>query len=383
MQVRWWLLIALMWSPQGCHEPKAAAPGEVRPRDVEVVQVVARDLPVEFEAVGRTESSQRVEIRARVAGFLDQIVYDEGAFVESGDVLFRIDAAPFESKLRAARAELAQQQARLENAEALLARIKPLAEAQAVAEKELDDAQGRVREAAAAVEAASAHVFDAELNLGYATIHSPVRGMTGEARERDGAYISGTSGPLTYVARIDPMWVEFSVTETQILRAMRNEEERAIEYPKEGRFVVEVELADGSRHPHTGHISFTDATVSTSTGTLLVRAEIPNPDRELLPGQYVRVYLQGARRPGATLIPQRAVRESPKGPYVWVIDRDGHAERRPVTLGPWYADAWVIESGVGEGDRVVVNGTVGLQPGIPLSVARIVDPAAVNEGETR
>lgn len=372
------LFTALVLStPTACERKVAATPAPPPPRSVEIMQIVPGDLPIEFEFVGRTESSHRVEIRSRVSGFLDEIVYTEGEFVEEGDVLFRIDPAPFESRLRAANAELAQQRSRLEIAEALLARIEPLAAMDAIAAKELDDARGKVREAAAAVEAASARVFDAELNLGYTTITAPVRGLTGSASQREGAYLTATTGALTYVARVNPIWVEFSVTETQLLRSLRSKEAGTIRYPDRSEFRVVIELADGTRHPESGRISFADASVSSRTGSVLVRAEIPNTAERIHPGQYVRLYLHGAVRPSAIAVMQRAVLEGPKGPYVWVVDRDGKAEQRPITLGPWHGDMWIVESGLRQGDRVVVNGTVGLQPGVPLMISRIVDTGGV------
>jgi membrane fusion protein (multidrug efflux system) len=364
----------------GCSEPPAPTAAAPAARGVDIVQVEPGDLPVSFEFVGRTASSQRVEIRARVAGYLDEIVYTEGDPVAEGDVLFRIDPAPFEARLRAANAELAQQQARLANARTLLARIRPLAEADAVALKELDDAEGRVNEAAAAVEGASARVFEAELNLGYTTITAPVGGLTGASDQREGAYIGGLSAPLTYVARIDPIWVEFSVSETQILRAARSRADGVVAYPADGNFDVAIVLADGSEHGETGRVTFADATISERTGTFLIRAEIPNPNRTIRPGQYVRVVLRGARRPGAISVPKRAVNEGPRGAYVWVVDRGGMAEQRPVVTGPWVGDSWVIEQGLNDGDRVVVDGGMGLQPGIPLSILSIVRDDVAVEG---
>ncbi len=356
----------------GCDRGAPRPAPEPPPREVEIVQVLPRDLRVDFSFVGRTESSQRVEIRARVAAYLDEISFEEGGFVEEGELLFRLDPAPFESRLRGAQAALAQQQARLDNARALLARIEPLAAAEAVAAKELDDARGRVNEAAAAVEGASAGVFDAELNLEYTEIRSPVGGLTGAATQREGAYISLATPALTYVARIDPMWVEFSVTETQVLRAARQGTDGSVAYPPRGEFLVSVELSDGRVHPETGRISFTDATVSAQTGAVQVRAEIPNSARTLRPGQFVRVTLRGAYRPGAITVPRRAVAEGPPGPYVWVVGREGRAEQRPVFLGPWAGESWVIESGLSDGDRVVVNGRMGLRVGTALAVVRIL-----------
>jgi membrane fusion protein (multidrug efflux system) len=325
-----------------------------------------------YDFVGRTQSSQRVEIRPRVDGFLDEILFDEGEFVEEGDPMFQIDPAPFEARLRAANAELAQQQARLDNAQALLDRVRPLAEADAVAQKDLDDAVGGVREASAAVEAASAGVFDAELNLGYTLISAPVRGLTSSSAQREGSYISPFAGPLTYVAKIDPIWVEFSVSETQILRVDESVASGELIEPEAGAFDVTIVFADGSTHPQTGRISFTDASVSTATGTFLVRAEIPNPAETVRPGQYVRVVVSGAYRPDAITVPKRAMFQGQRGAYVWVVDSKDQAEQRPVEPGRWIGERWAVDSGLQPGDRVVVNGTVGLRPGTPLMISKVV-----------
>lgn len=354
----------------GC-EDEVVAPTPPPPRDVEVIQVQTSDIPVTFEFVGRTASSQRVEIRARIDGYLDEITYTEGGFIEKGDVLFKIDPAPFESKLRAAQAELAQQQARLDNAKSYLARIEPLAEVNAVAQKELDDANDRLREAAAAVEGASSRVFDAELSLSYAEITSPVTGLSGEAVQRQGAYINSTSGPLTYVAQIDPIWVNFSVSETQVLRSLQAQSDGDVRHPENGNFTVEIMLADGTIFPEVGRMTFQDATISDQTGTFLVRAELPNPELQLRPGQYVRVFLHGAYRPDAISVPQRAVRQGPKGAFVWVVSQENQAEQRPVTAGQWDGDLWVIDDGLNAGDRVIVNGTVGLAPAAPVAIVSI------------
>ena len=341
------------------------------PIEVEVVQVAPVDLPAEFEFVGRAASSQRVEVRARVSGFLEEIAYEEGSFVEKGDVLFRMDAKPFDASVRGARAELAQQQARLDTATALLRRIEPLAAAQAVAQKELDDAQGQFRAAAAAVEEASARLFQAELDLGYATIYAPVSGVTGAASQREGAYLNFSSEPLTYVARIDPIWVEFSVSESQMLRNRESRSGGSLRMPEGDTFEVDLVLGDGSIHPHRGRISFADATLSETTGTFLVRAEVPNPDATIHPGQYTRVILRGATRPATLAVPLRAVRQGPRGAFVWIVDDENKAEQRPVMLGPWSPSGWVVEQGLRPGDRVVVDGSIGLRPGVPLSVIGI------------
>ncbi|WP_428386225.1 efflux RND transporter periplasmic adaptor subunit [Mucisphaera sp.] len=364
-----WIALILL-AVSGCSRdtPEPQAPP---PREVEAVQIRPADLPVSVEFVGRTASSQRVEIRSRVNGFLDSIEYTEGTVVEEGQILFQIDPLPFEAQVRAAKAELALQTARMENAKAFLARVEPLAEIEAVAQKELDDARSQVNETSAAVEAAQASLFAAELDLGYATIKAPLSGITGQANQREGSYLGLGSQPLTYVARIDPIWVEFSVSETQALRSRRAARDGEVVYPENDEFEVEIVMADGTLHPEVGQLSFADASIDEQTGTFLVRAVIPNTDQSLRPGQYVRAIIKGAFRPDALVVPKQAVQQSPKGPFLWLVTNDNKAEQRPIDTGPWVGDNWVINSGVNPGDRVIVAGTVGLTPGAPVSVVSL------------
>ncbi|KPK25429.1 MAG: hemolysin D [Desulfobacterales bacterium SG8_35_2] len=348
--------------------------------EVTVIKTVPRDTPVTIEFVGKTVSSRRVEIRSRVEGFLEKRLYTEGSMVKEGDVLFQMDQKPFQADLRAAKAELAQQQARLDNAEANLKRVKPLAEKNAVSQKDLDDAIGTYRSSAAAVEAAKAKVVQAELSLSYTTITSPVTGLSSFAVKQEGAYIGfGSDSLLTYVAQLNPMWVEFSVSENQILKSRQQSELGIIKHPEQGDMEVEVVLADGSIFPNRGRITFADAALSEETGTFLIRAELENimdTDSELemlRPGQFVRARLHGMVRPNAILVPQRAVQQGAKGSFVWVLDEEGKAEFQPVTVGQWYGDEWFIDEGLEGGETVVVDGALKLRPGIPV---KIVTPEA-------
>jgi membrane fusion protein (multidrug efflux system) len=354
---------------------------------VTVVEVEPKDTPIVTEFVGKTASSRRVEIRSRVEGFLEKRFYTEGTIVEAGDILFEIDKKPFQAQLDAARAELSQQQARMTTAKANLDRVKPLAKQNAVAKKELDDALGNYNTAAAAVEAAQAKVVQAELNLGYCTIFSPVTGVSSYATQREGAYIGMGSQALTYVAQLDPIWVEFSVSENQLLRARQEINEGRIADPKSGEYDVEIVLGDGSVFPKTGRIAFADASLSEETGTFLIRAEIENPsagpiertsyatrsadrlNEQLRPGQFVRVRLRGASRPNAILVPQAAVQQGAKGSFVWVV-KDGEAEFRPIVVGPWHEDEWFIDSGLAAGDKVVVGGALKLRAGAPVEIVQ-------------
>jgi membrane fusion protein (multidrug efflux system) len=325
-------------------------------------------------------SSRRIEIRSRVEGFLEKRLYQEGAMVQEGQVMFQMDRKPFEAQLNAAKAELAQQQARFTNAEANLARVKPLAEQNAVAQKELDDAISMFRSSAAAVEAAKAKVIQAELDLGYTDIYSPVTGISSYARKREGSYLGiGQDALLTYVAQIKPMWVEFSVSENQIFGFRANQQSGLVRAPENQEYEVQLELADQSIYPHRGKITFADASLSEETGTFLIRAEIPNPDKLLRPGQFVRAQLHGAVRPKAILIPQRAVQQGAQGSFVWVIE-EGKTKFQPVKTGPWRGDDWFIEAGLDGGEQVIVDGALTVRPGVEVKTVAYEASGKAGEG---
>jgi membrane fusion protein, multidrug efflux system len=371
--------------------------------EVTVIKTEPRDTPVFIEFVGKTVSSRRVEIRSRVEGFLEKRLYTEGTMVQEGDVLFQMDRKPFQADLRAAKAELAQQQARFENAEANLKRVKPLAEKNAVSQKDLDDSIGTYRSSAASVEAAKAKVVQAELSLGYTTITSPLTGLSSFAVQQEGAYIGfGSDSLLTYVAQLDPMWVEFSISENQILKTRQQAESGIIKHPEDGNYEVEIILADGTVFPNRGRITFADASLSEETGTFLIRAEVENYKGEdkpkdlirdeiknksgddnhnemLRPGQFVRARLHGMVRPNAILVPQRAVQQGAKGSFVWIIDQEGKAEFHPITVGPWHGEEWFVNEGLEGRETVVVNGALKLRAGVVVKIVEAEEKKAETE----
>jgi membrane fusion protein (multidrug efflux system) len=347
---------------------KTQAPSAPPAPEVSVLSVAVKDAPVTFEFVGVTASSQQVEVRARVDGFLDERLYTEGGIVKQGDVMFKMDAKPFQAELDAAKAALAEQQARLWTAQANLKRVKPLAKANAVSQKELDDAQGTVNAAAAAVEMAKADVETAQLNLGYTTIYAPVTGVASFARIQNGAYVNQQNSLLTYVAQLDPIWVDFSLSEDEMLSLRRQRKEGQLRFPKEDELDIELVMADGSVYPQTGRIFFRDANYNTETGTFLVRATFSNPDDMLRPGQFVRVRVKGAIRPNAILVPQKAVLQGAQGFFVWMVDKDGKAQIRNVEVGDWQGDSWFINKGLAVGDRVITDGIVRLAKGLPIKI---------------
>jgi len=358
----------------GCKKEEAKPPA---PAEVSVIKVTPRDTPVTFEYVGQTESSHQVEIRARVDGFLDRRVYTEGSLVKAGQVMFKQDPRPFQATLEANEGALAQQLARLQVAQDNLRRVKPLAAQNALSQKDLDDATGSEKAAAAAVDTAKANVLQAKLNLGYTTIATPVTGFSSYARVQDGAYVSAANSLLTTVEQIDPIWVNFSISENELLSVRTQREKGLLTAPKLDTYDVQVVLADGSLFPEIGHITFANASYNPQTGTFLLRATIPNPPGDpiamLRPGQFVRVRISGMARPNAILVPQTAVLNGAQGHFVWVINKEGKAEERPVEVGPWHGDEWFINSGLAAGDTVVVEGAMRVAPGVAV---KIVEPAA-------
>jgi membrane fusion protein (multidrug efflux system) len=297
--------------------------------------------------------------------------------VRAGQPLFQMDRKPFEAALLSAQGQLEQQQARLGVAKANLARVRPLAEKNAVSKKELDDAIGSEKQAAAAVLAAQGEVRTARLNLGYTTIASPLTGLSGSARKQEGSYLTaGESGLLTYVAQVDPMWVNFSVSENELLSYRDQIAKGRLKFPPNDDFVVEVILADGSVLPDRGHINFTDPSFSSQTGTFLVRTVLPNPNGALRPGQFVRARVLGSTRPNAILVPQRAVLQGDRSHYVWVIGNDAKAKERVVEVGDWYGDDWFISNGLRPGERVVVDGAMRVSAGAPLKISEVRPVAA-------
>lgn len=371
-----WLLIALTVPAflAGCDKP--ARPQAAPPPEVTVQTIVPHDVPVSFEYVGQTQSTQQVQVRARVDGFLDKRVYVEGSLVKEGDVMFLQDPKPFQAALDAAKGALAEQEAALQVANENLARVKPLAKLNALSQKDLDDATGSQQRAAAAVYTAKANVQSAQLNLGYTTIYAPVTGLSSYAKVQDGAYLSSSNSLLTYVSKIDSLWVNFSISEDDMLQKRKDREQGLVRVPKQDEFVVELILSDGSVFPHPGRITFANADYNVQTGTWLLRATVPNPDLSLRPGQFVNVRVSGSVRVNAILVPQAAVLQGAKGHFVMVVGKDGRVQPRPVEVGPWHGNDWFITGGLAAGDVVVTDGVARLSPGAPVKIVATLPSAA-------
>jgi len=370
------LLITLLFAACSKEAPK---PQAKPPADVTVLKIEARDTPVNSEYVGQTESSRQVQIVARVSGFLEKRVYTEGSLVKAGDVMFLQDAKPFQAQLNAAKGALAEQQARLETARADLQRVKPLVELNALSQKNLDDATGREQASSASVQMAEAQLEQARIDLGYTTIRTPVTGLSSFSRVQEGAYVNPQNSLLTYVSQIDPIWVNFTLSENELLAMRSKVEAGKLRQPADNAYEVEAVLADGSVFPNKGRITFADAEFNQQTGTYLLRATLPNPEARLKPGQFVRARVSGNVRPNAILVPQKAVMQGAQGHFVFVVV-DGKAQARPVKVGEWLGAEWFIEEGLEAGDMVITEGMMKVAPGAEVKVvqAAAAAPAAAS-----
>lgn len=371
----------------------AESGGQAPPQPVQVLELQPRDLPVSFEYVGRLEPSREIEVRPRITGLIEERLFDEGGQVIAGQSLFRLDSAPFAARKQVAEAALAEAKARLAQTEREARRLTPLARDQAVSQRDLDDALSNRDLARAAVGVAEAELLQVQLELNYTHVDAPIAGRTGRALQVEGALVSPTSGPLVFLAQIDPLYVSFSISENERLTIDQQLADGSLKMPPPDQTRVSVRMADGSNYPLTGQIDFTNYRSDSQTGAFAMRATLPNPDAQLNPGQFVRVQVEGGLLPNALAVPQRAVQEDAKGKFVYVVGQDDKgnaiALSRPVEVGRWVDQTsdkgverlWVVRSGLAAGDRVVVDGTARIfYPGMPIDPQ--TDPQTSNPGAT-
>jgi membrane fusion protein (multidrug efflux system) len=359
----------------GCGQGKHDGPHGFPPAQVTIAEVAARDLPVSWEFVGQATGSKDVEVRARVTGILEKRLYAEGTPVRQGQALFEIDPKPLEAQYNAVQADVARAQAAVAQAEREAARLKPLAERRAVGQKEADDAVSAAELARASLKASEARAAEVRLSLGYTKVVAPVAGLSSRAMKSEGSLVSANETLLTVISQVDPIWVPFNISENEQLEINKQVAAGRLVLPKDNGFDVAIKLADGTVFPRQGRINFADTRINPTTGTYEMRAELPNRDQALKPGQFVRVQLKGAVRKNAVSVPQTAVLDGPQGKFVYVPakDKDGKdiAQPRPVALGPWVTldgqNLWIVESGLAAGDKVIVDGVARVMgPGSPI-----------------
>ena len=336
----------------------AASAASAPPPSVGVITVVPQSVGLASELPGRLEATRIAQVRARAAGILQKRLFREGSDVKAGQLLFQIDAAPYRAQLQSAQAAQARAEANREQAGAQAERYKPLLEANAISKQDYINAVASFKQADADVASARAAVTTAQINLGYASVTAPIAGRIGRALVTEGALVGqGEATQLALVQQIDPMYVNFTQSTTEVLRLRKAIEAGRLQRSgASDAATVQVVLEDGSLYGAKGRLLFSDLTVDATSGQITLRAEVPNPDGLLLPGTYVRVRLQQAQASDAVLLPQQAVTRSPLGDSVMVVAADGKFGARAVKIGGAQAGQWVVLDGLKAGEQVMVDG---------------------------
>ena len=370
-------------SPQGGGPPAVSAGAAMPPTEVGVVVVTPRPVGLVTELPGRLEASRVAQVRARAAGIVQKILFREGSEVKAGQALFLIDPASYQAARDSARATVARAEANLIQASALVDRYKPLVEANAISKQDNVNAVVAQKLAQADVDAARAALVTAQINLGYASVTSPIAGRIGRALVTEGALVGqGEATQLALVQQTDPMYVNFTQSASDVLRLRRAlAEGRLKRAPGNEAIAVRLVLEDEWAYPLAGRLLFSDLSVDQTTGQIMLRAEVPNPQGRLLPGLYVRVRLELAQATDAILLPQQAVVRSNEGDSVKVVGPDGKVTTWAVKVGSAQGGDWLIQDGLKAGELVMVDGFQKLRgPGpvkpVPWQAQAAAGPAA-------
>jgi membrane fusion protein (multidrug efflux system) len=362
---------------KGDAKPAAGAPGGGKPPEVGVVTLATQPVTLTKELPGRTSAFRVAEVRARVNGIVQKRLFTEGADVKAGQVLFRIDPGPYQAALDSALAQLARAEAMVQQARSLAERYTKLIETNAVSRQEYDDALVKVKTAEADVAAARAAVKSARINLDYTVVTAPLAGRIGRAEVTEGAYVqASTATLLATVQQLDKVYVDLTWSSAEALKLRRAVESGALQ-GQTGQAAVTIVLEDGRDYETPGVLQFADVSVDETTGSIALRAIVPNPKKELLPGMFVRARLDEGTNPTAILVPQKAVTRDQGGrPTALVVGADGKVERRTLVTDRSVGDSWLVTDGVAAGDRVIVEGLQRARPGQPV-VAVPAKPRAV------
>ena len=351
------LLLVLL---AGC-DRQAPASLERPPAPVSVATAVTQDVPIYIDAVGKIVAREVVSIQPQVSGRITKIHFADGADVKAGDVLFTIDPRPYQAHLNQAEANVAQAQATLNLAKTNFARVQSISDPRAISRQDFDAKKNAVEVAEAELGQNRAAVETARLNLEYCTIRSPIDGRAGQRLIDLGNVVTPGNSPLLVIQRLDPIYADFTIPESDLAEVQRNMARRSLR--------AEVRLAEESSKAREGNLTFLDNSVQEGTGTVKLRATVGNKDRLLWPGRFARIRLILDTHRSAVLIPAEAPQLSAKGSFVYVIKQDDSAELRPVTIGQRHGDLVVIAQGVNEGERVVINGQLGVTPGGKVQIA--------------
>jgi membrane fusion protein, multidrug efflux system len=367
-----WAALVVLAVFTSCKKPATVVAG---PPEVLVTDIVVKDVPLISQWVGTLNGVQNAQVRARETGYLQTIAYQQGGYVKKGDLLFEIDPRPFVAALEQAKSQLTEAQATLLGVELDAKRAKELFQGKVISEQEYTNKTQDYQTKLAAAAAAQAAVDDAQLNLDYTKIVSPLDGIAGQQQAQIGDLVgSGSNMVLTTVSQIDPIWCLFPISEqTYWVAADRLKEMMAVPEDKRPER-VELILPNGSVYPHKGKFAFVDRQVDPKTGTIQIAVAFPNPELTLRPGQYASARAEIGTIPNALLIPHRAISELQGGDQVGIVNPDGKAEIRAVTIGDVYGQLIVIKEGLKPGEKVIVEGFQKIRQGVPVSAKPYTEP---------
>jgi len=326
---------------------------------VSVITVEPTSVPIQTEVVAQTEGAKEVEIRPRVGGILLKKLFEEGEPIKEGQTMFKIDSVPYQLAAEQARAQLAQQKARITQTQRELSRLKGLLDTQSISEREYDNMLSDQAATTASVLQYEAQLREAELNVSYATVKAPASGIAGRFLLSEGSLVAPNTSLLTTVVQISPIWVRFSLSESELRTLGAKLDAQTIK-------AINLKMPDGSEYPEKGKLNFAASQIDPSLGTQQLRAEFANANRQLLPGQFVRVQITTGTRDGVYLVPQTAVMTGELGKFVYVAEKDATGKTvaivRPITEGGWQGDNWIILSGLKQGDKVLTDNLIKVRP---------------------
>ncbi len=362
----------------GCNRSAPPTAGGPPAPQVGVMTVQPKRVAIRSELPGRTSPTLIAEVRPQVTGIVKSRNFREGAEVKAGSLMYQIDAAPYQAAYESAQAALAKAEAALATARDTARRYQELVAIKFLSQQDYDDAAAAARQSEADVAAAKAAVDAARINLGYTRIAAPISGRTGKSTVTPGALVTANqNNVLVTIQKLDPIYVDIAQSSADLLRLKREMAKGTLKRSADNGASVGLVLEDGTRYPTEGSLQFTDVTVDPGTGAITLRALFPNPNRELLPGMYVRAVLEEGVREDAIVVPQQAVTRDPSGAAIaWVVGADGKAEPRTLQVARALGNEWLIDAGLKPGERVVVDGLQRVRPGAAVQTVERGDPNA-------
>jgi len=368
----------------GCGQQKSSGKPQGAP-EVAVATIQPQQVVITTELSGRTSAYRVADVRPQVNGIIQKRLFTEGADVKAGQVLFRIDAAPFQAALDNARAALSRSEANLAAVLPRAERLRELVADKAVSQQDYDDAAAALKQAQADIRYWQAVVETARINMGYTSVKAPISGRIGKSDVTEGALVTAQQPlALATIQQLDPVYVDVPQSSTEVLRLQRRLEEGRIDPGGKNRNRVRLILEDGTPYPREGMLQFRDVTVDPTTGSVILRVVFPNPKGVLLPGMFVRAVVEEGVNPKALLIPQQAVSRDPKGnPFTLIVDGQGKVVQRPLVLDRAMGDKWLVSSGLAPGERVIVEGVQKAKPGAVVKVVPFTAGGETNKGERK